>query len=592
MRALCSQARPICRILFRGGGSQKLDILLKPPPRAKFKNGGVWGRVLRGFFAVRGYRPREGHRHPSPPSPPPNNPAWRTQNGPGGLKGHHTCTPNETHSGSHIVSGTLEQLGMRPRGDATIRTALTNVYGRVSLAWVFAAMGTGNLGNVGSTFTGHVLLFVHGHCLRLHTGTCCADFLARNTLCARASTATLETARSRLTTHPRVRYHLSLLQVHSHMMAHPCQSNGHSAKQTKSCCICGLHTSMCHTNVRLCTQLGTIWHLCGFMKEDGVPIGMTKCPLATIWASKKTTCPFLKLTFRINPAFSRANPTISHPLPTLCHPVTTLSHPPPTLPRPLPTLSLPLPTLSYPLPTLSHPHPPSPNPLPPSPNPLPLSPNTLPPPPNPLPASRNPLQASPSALPSSSNPLPPSLSLPSPTLSRPSPTGCELSPTLSQPSPTVSQPSPTLNQPSPTLPNPSPTLSQPSPTLSQPSPTPSQPSPTLSQPSPNPLPPSSNPLATLSHPLPTLSHPLPTPSHPLLTLYHPLYTLFHHLPTFSHPLPTLSHPLPTLSNPLPTLSHPLPTLSHPLPTLSHPLPTLSNPHPTLSHPLLTLSDPL
>ena len=49
----------------------------------------------------------------------------------------------------NIVSGTSEQLGMRPRCDPTIRTAPTNVYGRVSSAWVFPAVGTRNLGTVG-----------------------------------------------------------------------------------------------------------------------------------------------------------------------------------------------------------------------------------------------------------------------------------------------------------------------------------------------------------------------------------------------------------------------------------------------------------
>ena len=49
----------------------------------------------------------------------------------------------------YIVSGTSEQLGMWPRCDPTIRTAPTNVYGRVSSAWVFPAVGTRNLGTVG-----------------------------------------------------------------------------------------------------------------------------------------------------------------------------------------------------------------------------------------------------------------------------------------------------------------------------------------------------------------------------------------------------------------------------------------------------------
>ena len=97
-----------------------------------------------------------------------------------------------------------------------------------------------------------------------------------------------ETARFGLTTYPWVRYHLSLLQVHCHMVAHPCQSNGHSTKQTKFCCFRGPHTGMCHTSVRLCTQLGTIWHLCGFHKKvDKVPTRMTQRPSVSIWASKK-----------------------------------------------------------------------------------------------------------------------------------------------------------------------------------------------------------------------------------------------------------------------------------------------------------------
>ena len=63
-------------------------------------------------------------------------------------------------------------------------------------------------------------------------------------------------------------------------------------KQTKLCCFCGLHTGMCHTSVRFYTQLGTIWHLWGFAKADRVPTRRTQRPSASIWASKKTTCPF------------------------------------------------------------------------------------------------------------------------------------------------------------------------------------------------------------------------------------------------------------------------------------------------------------
>ena len=107
---------------LRGRGfSRKSDNMLKNPPRAKFKKGGgVGGGGLRGFFAARGYCPRKGH--PGPPTPPPM---------------------------KYIVSGTSERLGMRPRCDPTVRTAPTNVYGRVSSAWVFPAVGISNLGTVG-----------------------------------------------------------------------------------------------------------------------------------------------------------------------------------------------------------------------------------------------------------------------------------------------------------------------------------------------------------------------------------------------------------------------------------------------------------
>ena len=78
--------------------------------------------------------------------------------------------------------------------------------------------------------------------------------------------ATTETARFGLTTHPWVCYHLSLSQVHCHLIAHACQSNGHSTKQTKFVCFCGPHNGICHTSVRRRMQLGTICHLCGFHK--------------------------------------------------------------------------------------------------------------------------------------------------------------------------------------------------------------------------------------------------------------------------------------------------------------------------------------
>ena len=66
-----------------------------------------------------------------------------------GMRGWHAWSPNEIFFGCHIVSGTSELLGMRPRCDPTIRTAPTCVYGRVASAWVFPAMGTENLKTMG-----------------------------------------------------------------------------------------------------------------------------------------------------------------------------------------------------------------------------------------------------------------------------------------------------------------------------------------------------------------------------------------------------------------------------------------------------------
>ena len=110
----------------RGGGGVLGNRIscLKTPPKPNLKRGGVGGRALRGFFAPRGFYPPEGH--PGPPTPPPPPPPMK-----------------------YIVFGTSEQLGMRPRCNLTIRTAPTNVYGRVSSAWVFPAVGTRNLGAVG-----------------------------------------------------------------------------------------------------------------------------------------------------------------------------------------------------------------------------------------------------------------------------------------------------------------------------------------------------------------------------------------------------------------------------------------------------------
>ena len=108
--------------LHQGGQvSRKSDIMLKNPPEPNLKKGGgSGGGGFKGFFAARGCCPREGH--PGPPNPP---------------------------QMKYIVSGTSEQLGMQPRCDLTIRTAPTNLYGRVSSAWVLPAVGTRNLGTVG-----------------------------------------------------------------------------------------------------------------------------------------------------------------------------------------------------------------------------------------------------------------------------------------------------------------------------------------------------------------------------------------------------------------------------------------------------------
>ena len=144
------------------------------------------------------------------------------------------------------------------------------------------------------TFKGHVFLFAHGHCKLEwdHTRACATDFLAHNTCGTRARCASTKTTRVGLTTHRWVRYHLSFLQVHCHMMTHPCQSNGCSTKQTKFCCFRGPHAGMCHSNEWLCTQLSTFGHICSFHKADNVPTGISQRPSASIWASKKTTCPF------------------------------------------------------------------------------------------------------------------------------------------------------------------------------------------------------------------------------------------------------------------------------------------------------------
>ena len=50
-----------------GGGSRKSDIMLKTPPRANFKKGGVWGG-FKGVFRCAGVLSAE--RAPRPPPPP------------------------------------------------------------------------------------------------------------------------------------------------------------------------------------------------------------------------------------------------------------------------------------------------------------------------------------------------------------------------------------------------------------------------------------------------------------------------------------------------------------------------------------------
>ena len=88
-----------------GGDSRKSDIMLKTPSRAKFKKRGVLGGGFKGVFHCAGALPAGRAPRPTNPPPPPM---------------------------KYIVSGTSEKLGMRPRCDPTIRTAPTNVYGRVS----------------------------------------------------------------------------------------------------------------------------------------------------------------------------------------------------------------------------------------------------------------------------------------------------------------------------------------------------------------------------------------------------------------------------------------------------------------------------
>ena len=75
-----AMAHLLAPLLFaRGGGSQELDIMLKTPPRAKFKKGGGFGGGFKGVFRCAGILSAE--RAPRPPKPPP---------------------PNEIHSVGHL----------------------------------------------------------------------------------------------------------------------------------------------------------------------------------------------------------------------------------------------------------------------------------------------------------------------------------------------------------------------------------------------------------------------------------------------------------------------------------------------------------
>ena len=153
------------------------------------------------------------------------------------------------------------------------------------------------------TFTGHVFFFARGHCELqwAHTRACATDFLAHNTCGTRACCASTKTTRFGLTMHPWVRYHLSFLQVHCHMMTHPCQSNGNTTKQTKFCCFCGPHVSMCHTSVWLCTQLRTIGYLCSFHKGRQGAHWNQPTTIGIHLGIQKNHMPIPKLTFRTKP---------------------------------------------------------------------------------------------------------------------------------------------------------------------------------------------------------------------------------------------------------------------------------------------------
>ena len=141
-----------------------------------------------------------------------------------------------------------------------------NPFRQINRVWCHSGMATcqvrfdvqnprGGTAPSNRTFTRHVFLFAHGHCLLQYdyTQTRASDFLAHNTRCACACAATTKTARFGLTTHFKVRYHLSLPRVHCHIIGHRCQRKGQSTKEKKFCCFCRPHTSMCHTSVRLCT---------------------------------------------------------------------------------------------------------------------------------------------------------------------------------------------------------------------------------------------------------------------------------------------------------------------------------------------------
>ena len=109
-------------------------------------------------------------------------------------------------------------------------------------------------------FTGHVFLLAHSHYVLQwnQTRACATNFPAYNACSARAQCETTKTARFGLTMDPWVRYHLSLAQVLRHNDCACFLQQWPVDKTNKFCCLCGSHASMCHTSVRLGTQLNNL----------------------------------------------------------------------------------------------------------------------------------------------------------------------------------------------------------------------------------------------------------------------------------------------------------------------------------------------